>query len=147
MDDGVKKFALVLIILILSALLANSSDAVELTDASIQYQKFAIPNFQPYFDRPARERLTLRLDSDVFPGVFFNNRIHGTTDETQYKWIGWNFQVGIRPISQLSLQFEHHSQHMLDSNMGAHFPVEDSLGLTLHLVVPKKRSALFGVDN
>lgn len=122
---------------------ASATPAAEITEASLQYQSFARPNFAPYFDRHMQDRLTLRLNTDLFSGLFFDNRVHGTTDDTQYKWVGWNFQVGVRLMPEFSVQYEHHSQHMLDAGMGAHFPVEDSVGFTWSIVPAKRRGTLF----
>lgn len=107
-------------------------EVIKLREASVKYQKFADNNYAPYFDKPQKERLSLVVNSDLLKYGFWNNRVHGTTTEDQYRWVGWNFQVGVRLFRQLDVQYEHHSQHAMDYNIGAHFPVEDSVGFTLY---------------
>ena len=132
----------------LVAMLAISEEesyGIELTDLSMRYQKFADVNYTPYLERPAKEQLTLTVKTDLLPGVFFNTFVHGTSDETQYKWIGLDVQFGLRPINELSFEYEHHSQHMLDNSIpgGAHFPVQDSVGFTWHVVKQKVGKPIF----
>jgi hypothetical protein len=138
---------IVLIALILAAvILHKNANAVELTDVSIQYQKFFDNNYSPYLNGPQNEKLTLLVNTDLLPAVFWNNKIIGITDDTQYRHIGWNFQLGLRVTPIFSVQYEHFSQHALDrvTPLGGHFPVEDSLGLTLHLMsVPNKLNTVF----
>lgn len=124
----------------------SEANAMELTDAGVKYQRFFDNNYTPYLDGAQREKLTLILDVDLLPTVYWWNRIEGVTDETQYRHIGWNFGLGLRLTPALSIGYEHHSQHALDraTPLGAHFPVEDSVGFTWHFILPKSGKSLFG---
>jgi hypothetical protein len=112
---------------------ANADDwkLLELDEASVNYKSFHPNNHAPLFDGPQKERVTLNLDADVAKFFFFNNKVHGTTTSAQYHLIGWNFQIGARVSKYVDVQYEHHSQHLLDRPAPGHFPVEDSIGFTL----------------
>jgi hypothetical protein len=144
-----KYAALVCLILGALALFASRGDAaewklLELKDATIEYKDFlpggyrATLNGNGLVDRTLGKEVVLYLNADLFRYFYFNNRVHGGTDQVvgttrgQFRDVGWNFQLGFRPTKFLSLQYEHHSQHMLDYATPGRFPVEDSIGFQIH---------------
>lgn len=96
------------------------------------------------FNRQADKYVGLSVDTAVMHYFFFNSLVHGTSDEPisgpgygQFRTVGWQYQLGIYVTEFLTVQYEHHSQHMLDYSGGNHFPVENSLGFTLKLYESK----------
>lgn len=138
-----KREALILFLAGVACVWSALAEAVELTEVSVNYKLFHAKNYAPYFTLSQKERLTLTVNVDLLPGIFWKNRIHGTTDSAQYRFIGYNPQIGLRPIKGLTLQFEHHSRHLLDTQMPGHFPVEDSVGATFYLYGGDAGSTLF----
>lgn len=123
---------------------------LELKDATMEYKSFMPGGYRPTLNgnglensQPGKE-VILHLNTDVLRYAFFNNRVHGGTEELvnesgkgtgkgQFRDVGWEFNFGVRPSSYFTLQYTHHSQHMLDHKATGRFPVEDSVGLQLHL--------------
>lgn len=131
--------------LLFAAVLCHRSEAIELTDVGLKYQRFFDNNYSILIDGPQKEEVVVFLNTDLLPGVFWHNRVHGTTTEAKYQLVGWEFELGAQVTPLLSVQYRHHSQHNLDTGnpFGTHFNVEDSVGFTLHLMPPKNgRSVL-----
>jgi hypothetical protein len=117
----------------------------ELKEVSVEYKDFFPGGYRPTLNgngldnRTLGKEVVLRLDVDLGRYFFFNHRVHGGSDEIiegdsgrgQFRDVGWNFLIGARIASFLTVQYEHHSQHMLDHASPTRFPVEDSLGFTL----------------
>ncbi len=155
-----KRFAFILCLLLslvciyLSQAQASDWKLLELKDATIEYKSFFAGGYRPTLNgnglenrQPGKE-VILYLHTDIARYFFFNNRIHGGTDEMkdtgaagQFRDVGWNFQFGVRPSKYVTLQYEHHSQHMLDYASPNRFPVEDSIGFQLHILRDARPSA------
>lgn len=129
---------------------AREFHVLELKEVSMGYKDFFDGAYDPFLnesgmaDRQKDKQVNLFINMDVAKYFYWNNRIHGTTDEGtdgygkgngkgQFRMIGWNFQLGVRPFSRVKLEYEHHSQHMLDWDRKAKFPVEDSIGIKIEV--------------
>ncbi len=123
---------------------------LELKDATIEYKSFFPGGYRQTLngngidDRTLGKEVILYLNTDIGKYFFWDNRIHGGTDEVvgpdgqgtgkgQFRDVGWEFKFGVRPASFLTVLYTHHSQHVLDQKMPGRFPVEDSIGFQLHL--------------
>jgi hypothetical protein len=137
-----KSFALLLVTLLLPV----SSLGVELRELSIQYKRYNEGTRYPYMMTKPNDGLNLKMDIDVIGGLYFDNRIVSNTDDGQYRFVGWNFQVGLRLFPALRIQYEHFSQHLMEQvNPATRFPVEDSIGFvwTIHQAPPSVPRNLF----
>lgn len=113
---------------------ASENWFVQLDEVSVNYKRYHEHARHPLFvDSSLKEGVDLRMNTDLLFGTaFWDNLIHSNTDDAQYRHIGWNFRLGTRVTSFITLQYEHHSQHLLDTAYPfMKFPVEDSLGFTL----------------
>lgn len=144
------RFLLVYLTLFCSVLLylsdAYAFDVLKLDDASVQYEKLHPSARHPMFtfSRP-KERISVRLDTSVLDHFYWNSYVHGTSDESQYRFIGLEMEVGLRVTKWASVHARHHSQHLLDTTYAyGKWPVEDALGFTLHLYrAPANKGSLF----
>lgn len=70
-----------------------------------------------------------------FPAhLYWRNRVHGELDTSQFRLIGWQFELGIR-IGLIELYRAHHSQHILDAqHPWMRFPVQDTIGVRVFLI-------------
>lgn len=120
-------------------LLALPSYAVEVTEVKINFRKFhesahllEIPGFK------AKEALNLHLATDLVGPVYWNNVVRSLADDGGYKYVAWNFSLGIRLLPALFLEYEHQSGHLLDHPKSAYpagrFPVQDSIGVQWFLL-------------
>jgi hypothetical protein len=140
------------VLLILASLTFSHADEtktwklIELKELTMGYRDFTPGGHRPTLNgnglenRTLGKELQLFFNTDIGRYFFWNNRVHGGTDEVigsggkgQFRDVGWQFWLGVRPSKYLTLEYEHHSQHMLDYSMPGRFPVEDSVGLKIHL--------------
>ena len=132
-------------LLLLLSLLAVPSDAIEVKELSLQFDRFhdsaRIPSLYPY---KAHEGLALNMNLNLWGPVYWDNQVHALMDTGQYRSVGWEFQVGLAPMRWLSLSdrdwlriaYRHHSQHLLEAlpATGIRFPVEDSFFVKLFIL-------------
>jgi len=143
---------LVAIILLLSFLLARSTEAwevVELGDVSLSYKDFFDGGRDPLITSnglPGRrlgKQAALNLNVHILEYGYFNNLVHGTTDEDargkgQFRAVGWQWETGI-DAGMVQVYYAHHSQHLLDAVYAHdHFPVQDAIGFRVFLHRRKK---------
>ncbi len=110
---------------------------IQVDELSLNYKRYNPGSRHPlFYDSVMKEGIDLNMNTDMAFGLlFWDNKIHTATNSAQYYLIGWNLFLGIHVTSFLDVQYEHHSQHILDDaypNMK--FPVEDSLGFKLTLI-------------
>ena len=86
-----------------------------------------IPGFK------AKEGITLNLDLNLGGPFFWDNKILSLTDAGGYRFVSWNFFLGIKVFRDLKILYEHRSGHLLDHGdfdyPGGKFPVNDSINL------------------
>lgn len=124
---------------------AYAGDFIQLDTAKVDYRRFMGESTTFNFPSYQKDRLGLTLDSNIATYGFWRNRVHGTTDQFGFRWIGYNFDFGIRVAPFLDVLYEHHSQHLLDDADPAsrHFPLEDSVGVSIYLFSKEPRKSLF----
>jgi hypothetical protein len=118
-----------------------------LTDASIEYVLFhpsARSSFMAENGYSPFEGVNLDLNTELAPGVFWDNTIKSMTDRSQYRYIAWEFKMYVRPIESLEIGYHHESEHILDGGTIRPFPLSDSLRITWKIYSnPKPRKAWF----
>lgn len=134
---------LALLLLITSSISSLAADRgkqnwfIQVDELSLQYKKFNQSARHPlFYNSQMKEGIDLNMNTDLAFGlIFWDNKIHTTTNSAQYYLIGWQFKFGTHITEFLDVQYEHHSQHLLDDNYPyMSFPVEDSLGFTLRII-------------
>jgi hypothetical protein len=156
MLKSMTEFVCVYLMLLCSFLLWLTGDAdaaenwfIQPDELSVQYKGFHKSARHPLFtDSTPKEGIDLVMNTDLLFGTaFWDNTIHSTTDDSQYRHIGWQFKLGTRVASFLTIEYQHHSQHLLDTSYPhMKFPVEDSLGFTLHIYNARPRgNSLLGI--
>lgn len=132
---------------------AREFQLIELKELTVGYRDFLDGGYRPTLNGNGLENRTLGKEVNLFMNVdfgryfFWNNRIHGASDEVvgtqgkgQFRDVGWQFWLGFRPLKILTVEYEHHSQHMLDHASPDRFPVEDSVGIKIHIFRDSKPS-------
>lgn len=145
-------FAILLILIIVVASLLfgppSRADGIQLDQVYLNYKSF-MPGSTNYLitnnglpDRSMDKEVSVHLDTTLLSYAYWNNIIHTGTDASpteagQFRTVGWQFDLGLRVADWLDVQYEHHSQHILDWQGPMHFPVEDSIGVNIYLYRPK----------
>jgi hypothetical protein len=114
-------------------------DILKLRSLNIKYNNYFDGSRHPIVTSQPKEALSINLDTDFLEYFFFNNKVHAVTDNGQYRLVGWNSLIGFRPFESLDVFYEHHSQHLLDTQGERKFPSEDSWGITIHIFREKHR--------
>lgn len=66
--------------------------------------------------------------------LYWRNRIHGEMDTSQFRLVGWQFEIGVH-LGPVEIYRMHHSQHILDAeHPWMRFPVEDSWGVRFYFI-------------
>ena len=73
--------------------------------------------------------------------MFWNNRLHLSSDQTQIRHVGWEFDAGFHIIPDiLDIYYYHHSEHVTEdapsevfSGQRRQFPVQDYYGIRVYL--------------
>lgn len=143
---SLKDFIAIIVLIVATPGRAVGADILKLQEFTFNYKRFADNNHAPYFADNARQKdaVAFNAQADIGPYLFWNQEVHGESDPGQFHSIGYHFWLGARVTQNIDLQYEHHSQHLLDSSRTDHFPVEDSVGVTLYLFkADKNRNALW----
>lgn len=77
----------------------------------------------------ARHDVNLGLDLDLPVNFYYNNLITSITDTRQFRHIGYEFEVGHRPMDGLEVYFKHFSGHALDEEYNKDFPQTNKVGV------------------
>jgi hypothetical protein len=153
-------------ILLFAALLANygTAEASDTWDYSPLVLRDASLGYRGYFaggrdrllsqnglpDRQPGQELSLTLKTDFLTYGYWDSLIHGGTDHDvvngggQFRDIGLQLRLGVRPFQWLEVGYYHHSQHLLDTGSELGFPVLDGWELNINLFKSKAtRESLF----
>lgn len=103
------------LVLLLLAPRAMAWDLVELGDISIEHKAFTYANSLPFTsDHIATSETNLNLDIAFLGGGYLRNKINSMTDPSQYRLVGWNWELGARVTDWLEVGYWHFSRHELD---------------------------------
>lgn len=132
---------------------ASDFKFVELQKVDIQYRQY-FPGGRHYLithnglpDRSLDKGVSIEANTDILKYLYWNNLIHSLTDKTsegrgQFRSVGWEFKLGVRALPFLSVEYYHHSQHVLDISQERGFPVEDAVNFNIHLFDSRTKDAL-----
>lgn len=139
-----------ILLALLFSLPAHAFEMFTLQRVDIDYKAYAAGGHDPIIqdsglqNREANKYVSLSVDTTVLHYFFFRSLVHGTSDQPivgegsgQFRTVGWQYQLGLYVTDFLTVQYEHHSQHLLDYSGINHFPVENSFGFTLKLYESK----------
>jgi hypothetical protein len=145
-------------ILFLVASYAEAGDfkIVEVQEVTIQYRHY-FPGGYNYMinangleGKSLGQGVNLIINTDFLKYLYWNNLVHSTTDRNvnslgQFRHLGWQFAIGTRIASMLSVEYYHHSQHLLDhKHILGRFPVEDAININLQLLNTTPKPGLLG---
>lgn len=132
------------------------ADDVELKEVSISYKDFLGGGRDPLItqngldNRALDKEINLNINVDIYDHFYWNNTVHSMTDRVatggagQFRVIGWNYKLGARLFSSFHIQYEHFSQHLLDTTyVHGGFPVQDSLGFVFYIYSKPEKKGLF----
>jgi hypothetical protein len=147
-------------ILLFATLLANygtaeasdiwDSSPFSLSDVSLGYRNYFPKGRDPLLsqnglpDRNPGSELSIRLGLDLFRYMYWDSIVHGGTDVDvlngggQFRSVGLETRVGVRPLWWLEVGYYHHSQHLLDTSSSLGFPVLD--GWEVRAIVFKRKA-------
>lgn len=151
------------ILIILGVLLSSASflfsvyakaEITQVSELSMEYKNFAKGSHNPLItdnglNHLMGQELNLRMNLEFLDCLYWRNMVHSYTDRQengtrgQYRLIGWNYALGIRPFQWVELGYEHFSQHLLDATFPFRNPEENSLGIKLFFITPTVRGSIW----
>ena len=70
---------------------------------------------------------------------FFNNKVEGQASSAAYKYVSWDFQLGLA-TPYIDLYYDHKSEHVLEEDRPAKaFPVQDAIMFRLKFVAKPRK--------
>lgn len=135
--------------LFLLCMVCATARADVLKEFGIDYNRFhkggrsiEIPGYEP------KESISVHFNINLLGPIFWQNRVRALTEDGQYRYVAWNFVLGIQVTRGLQVGYEHLSQHLLDTTdivyPGGKFPVNDSVTARWEIVLPHSVDPLLG---
>lgn len=135
---------------------AREFKMLEVQDLSVKYFQYFPGGSSPLVTqnglsgKTLDKAIKLQMNTNLFRYVYWDNIVHSNTDKnltgrgSQFRTIGWNFMLGVMPFDWLQLEYEHHSQHVLDTRYApGGYPLEDSVGIKLNFITNEPRKGWF----
>ena len=102
----------------------------------IETERRVVTNREYYLRdrRDATYDVNLGLDLELPQTVYYNNKVTSITDSNQFRFIGLDFEVGMRPFEGIDVYFQHFSGHALDESYPEQFPQRNKIGIRWNLI-------------
>lgn len=138
------------LLLVCKAALGGELKLLDLNTVNIEYKNFTPNTHSVYMTDGSilNKGLNLNINTDVLRFGYINQTVWSLTDQHQFRWVGWNYHIGLRVLSYLDVEWEHFSRHILDkeypykATQHQRFPVEDSINFRIYLFRRDKKEAL-----
>lgn len=115
------------------------SHATEVKDLSIEFKAsddnkghrlLELPNSSPPI-----QTLSLNLSLTIWGPFYFDNLVHMIVANSKVQWVGWRYEIGVKPCRAVEFFYQHHSQHALDHvHPFVDFPVQDWFGVRWNII-------------
>jgi len=123
---------------------AGDLDGFELDEVAFKHQHYLYHRSPLMPDSNGKDYIALNVKTTMLSYVYWNTLVHGTSDSAQYRQIGLNMKFGVRVFKSLDIEYDHHSQHLLDTtHPSSRFPVQDSIGFNLYFYRNNKFNSFF----
>lgn len=113
----------------------------EVDKLSIVYKKYFDGGRDPFLTQNGMlnaklgDSVEIHFNTRLLRYLYWKNVVHGDTDESQFRRVGWQFQFGVNLHRFVSFGYFHHSQHMLDySYPHGGFPVMDAFKIEFKFI-------------
>ena len=128
---------IVLLVFLFAVSTMTKGDIIELNDVYLEAEKTIGINrgyFIPQNSVP-KYHFNLGLDLEDGLGILYaDNRISSVVDQSQFRYVALDSEVGINTTVGLQLYYRHYSGHMLDATSTDRFPQENTVGLRFSLL-------------
>ena len=136
-------------LLVLLALCAGSASAEPLlsgrSDYSLRLTEFSLSYLRyehlrdPYYTELGDDRLvdetSVNWRMQALKSLYFEGRLHfGMDTSPQVRSGGLEYTLGLEVLNWLDVVRYHHSEHVMEEERDARFPVVDSYGVRIYLV-------------
>lgn len=98
-------------------------------------------------------RTSLNMRFNFLGPLYWDNKVHMEATQASPKTVGWWWMLGLRVHPQIDIFYEHHSQHIMDTESPSaqlykeqrsrNFPVEDSYGIKFNIYEGAKGWSIF----
>lgn len=111
-------------------------DSIKVKDLYIETEKRIGTNRDYYLrdEEAAKYDLNLGLNLELPATLYYNNKVTSTTDDNQFRHIGYEFEFGARPFKGIDLYIQHFSGHALDESYDKNFPQRNKFGIRFNLI-------------
>lgn len=85
-------------------------------------------------DKSTVQRLNLGLKLDLGKGVYIDNRVVSGIDESQFRLVGLESDIGVNVYKGIDLFYRHASYHVLDMGRDMKYPTYNGFGIRINLI-------------
>lgn len=68
----------------------------------------------------------------AYKWAYMTNKISTEVDDSQFRYVALDSELGLKPTSNIELYYRHYSGHALDSVYKTRYPSDDSVGFRIH---------------
>lgn len=116
----------------------------QLQELKFEYDSFLYARDPNFVKGPPKDRIALNVDTNILRHISWTSMVHGTSDNSQYRWIGLRMGFGLNVTDHIQFGYRHHSEHILDMQYPhGSFPVKDSLYIEILLFTKHKKDGVF----
>ncbi len=122
------------LLLIFVSTTAQSADLrpyIQVSHLSISYEKAVLSNRSYYIpeNEDPTKFLNLDLTIDIGKYLYFSQRVESIVGTSQFRYIGYRPELGIKTPFGIDLYVRHFSGHGLDFEGNQRFPEENTIGV------------------
>ena len=131
------KYCIVIYLLISFPVIAKDlSKIVKIKNLFIETEKRTNVNREYYLvnQKSAEYDFNLGLNLDLPMSFYYNNIVNSITDNSQFRFIGYQFEVGAKPFNGVDIYFQHFSGHALDQRFTEDFPQRNKFGVRFNFI-------------
>lgn len=112
-----------------------SPQLVTLKEVYVDYAQY-LSGHTPYLNagQIPHERLNLNVNIELLDDwLYMNNTVHSLTDQSQFRFMGWEYELGINVYDYVHIYYQHFSGHLLDDTYQWPSPLDNTIGVKLYL--------------
>lgn len=136
----IRQFILLIFLIVLTFHVKASEGIVDLESLYLETEKAFGSNRQLYLPDESIPKyyMNLGFDLDLSRGsniVYSNNVISSVVDQSQFRYVALDSELGVNTPYNFQLYIRHYSGHMMDAvdPSGVRFPEENTIGLRFNL--------------
>ena len=132
----IKNFTL-LIFLVLLVSFTGRADVIKVNNLYVETEKLVNTNRGYYVPKGSAPKYNFNVGMNFIDGlgiIYLDNEISSTVDQSQFRYVALDNELGINTTIGIQIYYRHYSGHMLDAVNADRFPEENVIGLRFNII-------------